>query len=148
MNYEIVKLEKKTVLGVEKRTGNNDPECQKIIGGLWQQFMGEHIAENIKNRANEYCIGLYSSYDFTNMTYAVMVGAEVTENDNSQLSQRIIPAGNYALFRVTGDVVKDVAEAWNQIWQMPLDRSYTADFEEYISNDNGVAQINIDVALK
>ena len=148
MNYEIVKLEKKVVIGIENRTGNTDPECQKIIGGLWQQFMGENIAQSLKNKSNDYCIGLYCDYDFKNMTYTVMAGAEVTENQNPELTQRIIPAGNYAMFRVTGDVVNDVADAWNYIWQLPLDRSFAADFEEYISNDNGVAEINIYVALK
>lgn len=148
MNYEIVKLEKKTVVGIENRTGNTDPECQKIIGGLWQKFMGEKVAESVKNKSNDYCIGLYSDYDFKNMTYAVMVGTEVTENENAELEQRVIPAGNYAMFKVTGDVVKDVADAWTEIWNLPLDRSYTADFEEYISNVGGVAQVNIYVALK
>lgn len=38
MNYEIVNLEEKIVVGITARTGNNDPECQKVIGGLWQDL--------------------------------------------------------------------------------------------------------------
>ena len=134
MNYEIVNLNEKIIAGITARTGNSDPECQKIIGGLWQDFMGKGIWDSMKNKANEYCIGLYSDYDFSNMTY--------------ELKVKKIPGGRFALFRIKGDVIKDVAEAWEKIWTMPLERSFTGDFEEYISNENGIAEINIYVALR
>lgn len=148
MNYEVVNLEEKIIVGITARTGNNDPDCQKIIGGLWQDFMGKGALGSLKNKANEYCIGLYTNYDFDEMTYDVTVGAEVCENGDQQLFAKTIPAGKYAVFNVKGDVVTDVSNAWNEIWAMPLERTYTADFEEYLSNENGVADINIYVALK
>lgn len=148
MNYEVVNLEEKTIVGVTARTGNNDPQCQAVIGGLWQRFMGEGIEAGVRNKANAYCVGLYSDYDMKEMKYDTTVGVEVTGNANPELSVKIIPAGRYAKFHIEGDVVRDVAAAWNDIWKMPLERSFTADFEEYISNDNGAAQIDIYVALK
>lgn len=147
MNYEIVNLEEKIVVGITARTGNNDPECQKVIGGLWQDFMSKGIWESMKNKANEYCIGLYSNYDFTDMTYDVTIGAEVTQAD-TELNVKKIPGGKFALFRVKGDVVKAVSEAWEKIWAIPLERSFAGDFEEYVSNENGIAEINIYIALK
>lgn len=147
MNYEIVNLEKKNIVGLTAKTGNNDPDCQRIIGGLWQDFMNKGIWNSLNNKTNTYCVGLYSNYDFVNMTYDVTVGAEVSENANPELSQRTIPEGRYAVFNITGDVVKDVANAWEEIWAMTLDRSFTGDFEEYLSNENGVANVNIYVAL-
>ncbi len=148
MNYEIVNLEEKTIVGLTARTGNTDPDCQKIIGGLWQDFMGKGIMNGLKNKANAYCVGLYSDYDFATMKYDVTVGAEVSENGNSELSAKTIPAGKYARFSIKGDVVKDVSNAWQEIWAMSLERTFTADFEEYISNENGVAEVYIYVALK
>ena len=147
MNYEIVNLEEKIVVGITARTGNNDPECQKVIGGLWQDFMSKGIWESMKNKANEYCIGLYSNYDFTDMTYDVTIGAEVTQAD-TKINVKKIPGGKFALFRVKGDVVKAVSEAWEKIWAIPLERSFAGDFEEYVSNEYGIAEINIYVALK
>lgn len=147
MNYEIVNLEEKIVVGITARTGNNDPECQKVIGGLWQDFMSKGIWESMKNKANEYCIGLYSNYDFADMTYDVTIGAEVTQAD-TELNVKKIPGGKFALFRVKGDVVKAVSEAWEKIWAIPLERSFAGDFEEYVSNENGIAEINIYIALK
>ncbi len=148
MNYEIVNLEEKIIVGLTGRTGNNDPDCQKIIGGLWQDFMGKGIAESLKNKANPYCVGLYSNYDFVNNAYDVTVGAEVSQNGNPELSAKTIPAGKYAVFSIKGDVVKAVSAAWDEIWAMPLERTYTADFEEYLSNENGVADVKIYIALK
>ena len=148
MNYEIVNLEEKIVVGVTARTGNTDPDCQKIIGGLWQDFMGKGIFASLENKANVYCVGLYSDYNFDEMTYDVTVGAEVSANENSEFSEKTIPAGKYAVFNVKGDVVTDVSNAWNEIWAMPLERSFTGDFEEYLSNENGVADVNIYIALK
>ncbi len=146
MNYEIVTLKEKIVVGIGARTGNNDPDCSNVIGGLWQKFMGDGIWEAMKNKANTYCIGLYSDYDET--SYDVTVGCEVMENGNPELTEKRIAAGQYAVFSVKGDVVKDVAQAWEKIWVMPLDRSFSGDFEEYLSNDNGVADIKIYIALK
>lgn len=146
MNYEIVTLQEKIVVGVTARTSHTDPQCQQVIGGLWQKFMEDGIWASIQNQANPYCVGLYSGYDET--SYDVTVGAEVTKNENPQLIEKIIPAGNYAVFQIKGDIVKDVAEAWDKIWALPLERNFTGDFEEYLSNENGVAEIKIYIALK
>ena len=146
MNYEIVTLQEKIVVGVMARTSHTAPQCQQIIGGLWRKFMEDGIWASIRNKANPYCVGLYSGYDET--SYDVTVGAEVTKNGNPQLVEKIIPASNYAVFCIRGDVVKDVSEAWDKIWTLPLERSFTCDFEEYLSNENGVAEIKIYIALK
>lgn len=148
MNYETVELDEKIIVGLTGRTGNTDPDCQKIIGGLWQDFMAGGVSGKVKNKANSYCVGLYSGYDFNLMTYDVTVGCEVTGNDNPELSERVIPAGRYAKFHVKGDVVKDVSDAWETIWVMPLERSFTGDFEEYTGKEGDMADVDIYVALK
>lgn len=148
MNYEIVNLEEKIFIGISERTGTNDPQCQAKIGGLWQKYMSEGICDSINNKANDYCVGLYSDYDFGNFSYDILVGREVSEAYDTRLTVKKIPGGRYALFKIKGDVVKDVSKAWEVIWKMNLDRSFTGDFEEYLSNENGIAEINIYIALK
>lgn len=147
MEYEIVDQKEKQIVGLTARTGNLDPDCQRIIGSLWHEFMNRQIAEAIPNKANSFCVGLYSQYNFQDMTYDVTVGCEVTAHSESGLTLRIIPAGRYAMFSVRGDVVEDVAKAWDTIWEMPLERTYTGDYEEYISNENGIADVRIYIAL-
>lgn len=129
MNYEIVNLEQKIVVGVNTKTGNDDPEMTKKIGSLWQDLFGKNIFFGIQNKVNAHSIGLYS--DYTENGYEVTVGCEVSENANKELTEKIIPAGKYAKFVVQGDPQKAVGEAWSAIWSMPLDRTFAADFEEY-----------------
>lgn len=146
MNYEIVNLEQKTVVGLSAVTGNADPKMGEVISGLWEKLYQGGVNAAIKNKVNEYAIGLYS--DYANGQYCVTVGNEVSKPENEELTVKVIPAGKYAKFSVHGDMVKAVAEAWGEIWQMDLDRSFTGDFEEYLNSDWESADINIYVALK
>lgn len=146
MNYEVVTLNQKTVVGVSAVTSNSDPDMGKIIGGLWDKFYNGGVHAAVKNKENEFAIGLYSDYEGEN--YCVTVGNQVSKAENEELAVKVIPAGKYAKFSVHGHMVKDVAEAWGKIWQMDLDRSFTGDFEEYLNADFENADIDIYVALK
>ena len=146
MKYEIVNLEEKIVVGVSAITSNDDPKMEQVIGGLWGKLYQGGVNEVIKNKANEYAIGLYSDYE--NNKYCVTVGNEVSRVENEKLTVKKIPAGKYARFSIEGHMQKAVAEAWNKIWQMDLDRSYKADFEEYLNADYNNAKIYIYISLK
>lgn len=146
MDYEVVTLQEKTVVGVSDKTGNSDPKMGAIIGELWRKLYQDGISQQIQNRVNEYAIGLYSDYE--GEQYSVTVGHEVSQAENDNLVKKVIPAGNYAKFSVHGDMQKAVAQSWEAIWQMNLDRSYTGDFEEYLNCVDGVADINLYIALK
>ena len=39
MNYEIVNLEEKRVVGLAARTNNQSPEMGAVIGGLWEKVL-------------------------------------------------------------------------------------------------------------
>lgn len=146
MNYEIVNLEEKTIVGVCTTTGNDDPKMTEKIGKLWVDLYQGGINSKIKNKVNEYAIGLYSDYNENG--YTVTAGNEVSKSENSDLTTKIIPAGKYAKFSVHGHMEKAVAEAWGEIWKMDLNRSFTGDFEEYLNNDWENADIDIYIALK
>ena len=146
MNYEIVNLEEKIVVGVSAITSNDDPKMGEVIGSLWEKLYQGGINEIIKNKANEYAIGLYSDYEENK--YCVTVGNEVSSIENEELIVKKIPAGKYAKFFIEGHMQKAVAEAWSEIWQMDLDRSYKADFEEYLNADYDNAKINIYISVR
>ena len=62
---------------------------------------------------------------------------------------KTIPAGRYAEFVVRGDVQRAAGEFWTEVWKLPLDRAYTADFEEYWPEAEGEEQeIHVFLALK
>lgn len=146
MNYEIVNLKEKIVVGISEVTGNEDPEMGKVIGDLWNKLYQDGISMTIRNRVNEYAIGLYS--DYNDNKYSVTIGHEVSKNENRELVSKIIPSGKYAKFTIKGNMVTAVAEAWKEIWKMNLDRRFTGDFEEYLNSDYENADINIYIALR
>lgn len=145
MKYEIVNLEQKILVGVSAITGNADPKMGEVIGGLWGKLYQGGIGATIKNKVNEYAIGLYS--DYSNDQYCITVGNEVLKSENKELAVKIIPAGRYAKFSVHGNMVTAVADAWGEIWKMDLDRSYQGDFEEYLNADCENADIDIYISL-
>lgn len=146
MNYEIVNLEEKIIVGVSAITSNDDPKMGQVIGELWEKLYQDGINKIIKNKANEYAIGLYSDYE--DNKYCITVGNEVCRVENEDLIVKKIPAGKYAKFSIEGHMQKAVAEVWNNIWQMDLDRSYKVDFEEYLNADYDNAKINIYISVR
>lgn len=146
MKYEIVNLEEKIIVGHCAVTSNNSPDMGKVIGNLWRNFYEGGISQSVKNKVNSFAIGLYS--DYLGENYTITVGNEVTEPKNDELTIKVISAGKYAKFSVHGNMVAAVAEAWDEIWKMDLDRSYAGDFEEYLNNDFENADVNIYIALK
>ena len=80
MNYEIVELKEKTIVGFAARTSNEDPQMGAIIGDLWKQLYTPENTEKIQNRVNAYAIGLYSDYDKEG--YQVTAGFEVSDAES------------------------------------------------------------------
>ena len=143
MNYEIVELKEKTIVGFTARTSNEDPQMGAIIGGLWKQLYTPENTAKIQNRVNSYAIGLYSNYDKEG--YQVTAGFEVSDAESGNgFAVKNIPAGRYAKFSVHGDMIEAVANSWKEIWETPLDRTFTGDFEEYLSQED----IDIYIAIK
>lgn len=145
MEYEIVELPQMTVRGLGCRTSNTAPDMSQKIGGLWKSFFGG-VFQSIDKKASPYTYGVYSNYatDFTG-EYDMTVGCHVTEDSGSDSTvTTVIPEGKYAKFTLHGDAQKDIYAFWCRLWFMPLDRAYTADFEEYVSEND----FNIYISIK
>lgn len=152
MDYEVVKLEEKTVVGLMARTSNTSPDMGMVIGGLWQRFFQEGVFASIADKKNEKSLGIYTDYagDEKN-DYSVLVACEVAGEGTEALPEgtvvRKIAEGNYAKFVVKGHMQKAVAEFWEKLWQMDLPRAFTSDFEEYQNSDMEHAEIHIYISL-
>lgn len=147
MNYEIVNLEEKTIVGVSTVTSNQDVNMSKKIGELWTELYQGGVSAKIENKVNEYAVGLYSDYTKDGQ-YTVTAGNEVSKAENNDLITKVIFKGRYAKFSVQGHMEKAVASAWENIWKTELDRSFTGDFEEYLDCDFENCNIDIYIALK
>lgn len=152
MQYEIVQLSEKTVVGLCTRTSNLAEDMSAKIGGLWRSFFEDGVYAAIANKSTQTTLGLYSDYAGNEKdAYDMTVCCEVSSAENlpPHLTKKTIPAGKYAKFVIHGDPVNAVMQFWMKLWKMPLDRAFTADFEEYISvNEDGSGEIHIYISLK
>lgn len=154
MNYEIVNLKEKTLVGVSARTNNASPDRGQVIGGLWQRLYSPEIVSKIENRVNEKACGIYTDYaddEKGDYTAAAMfevdsVGNRISLPNGTEM--RKIPAGKYARFVVKGNQITAVFEFWQKLWKMDLDRAFVCDFEEYQNSDPENAEIHIYISLK
>lgn len=156
MDYEVVELKEKTVVGLTTRTRNSDEDMTSKIGSLWNDFYQKGIYASISNKANAKACGIYSDYETdVNGEYSVTVGCEVTnamETSNHTII-KTIPAGKYAKFIVRGQMQKAVSDFWEQLWKINfgdrnLERSYQCDFEEYQNGDMENAEIHVYISVK
>ena len=141
LNYEVIHVEKRSLAVVSVRTGNMEGDCREKIGALW----GRYFSMGGGGAGPCYCV--YTNYHMDDESYDAMVGFE-TEHCPEGFAAAELPEGDYARFRVHGDVRETAAAAWREIWSMPIPRAYTADFEVYGRTDTGgEADIEIYVAL-
>lgn len=151
MEYKIITLEEKTVVGVSARTNNFAPDIGEKIGGLWSKFYQSGIYSSIENKKNEKALGIYTEYAGDEKEdYTIVVACEVEKADvipDTAIKTKI-PAGKYAKFEIIGDVKKDVSEFWSQLWKMDLPRSFVCDFEEYENDNMENSKVNIYIGLK
>lgn len=146
MEYEIVELKARTVVGMGIRTRNDAPDMAQKIGGVWAAFLGGERAK-VNSAPDAPCLGLYTNYDWADVSYD-MLAATQGETCPEGFRRVEIPAGKYAKFTFHGDVQKATAEAWGRIWAEPLPRACQVDFEEYGQpGPDGQADISIYVGL-
>lgn len=154
MDYTIVELAERRIVGLTINTSNSDPDCTEKIGGVWRAFMDEGMAESVPEAVTEpyLCFGLYYDYAMADQSYTMMVGCESAGGRAcNPLQELVIPAGTYAKFTVHGDCVDTVVEAWNEIWAMEeltARRAWTVDFEAYPpGSDQADTDIDLYIAL-
>ena len=151
MDYEVVFLEEKMVAGLRARTKNDAPDMGVIIGGMWQRLYGEGILQKIEGKINEHTIAFYDAYESNaNGLYDVTIGAEVKrdQQDLQELVVKRIPKGKYARFLVEGPMESAVCQFWSKLWKMPLERTYSGDFEEYVDGDEVNCKAYIYIGIK
>lgn len=158
MEYKIVEIDEKIIVGLSERMKNDNTTIEKIKN-LWKNFCNEDgIGEikNIRDRINKNTVSVYYNYSNENeLEYNNLIGCEV-ENKNTYISNNltriIIPSGKYAKFTIYGNPNIEVTKFWNEFWGSfgnDLDRLFSYDFEEYIQgNDNNNMEINIYIGIK
>ena len=148
MNYELVTLGKKVVQGKSIVTSNEKAKTMNEIGKTWEEFINEGIYKNIENKINGEVIGLYYGYE-NDMTgdYNFMTCCEVNSESESVNHCVVIPESKYAKFSFKGNMITDVIKAWEEIWEMSIDRKYSFDFEVYHNDSEDINNQTIDIFI-
>ncbi len=123
------------IIGIAVRTTNENGQAGKDIEALWERFMAEKVQEKIPNKIDNDIYGIYTDYESDHTKpYTAILGCKVhnlSEVPEGFVSKKL-GGGNFVKFEATGDLRQGIVyQKWLDIWEMDLDRTYSADFEIY-----------------
>jgi predicted transcriptional regulator YdeE len=144
-----------TLIGIAlpKKTTNENQQSTTDIGAFWQTFMKENVSSKIPGRIGDDIYAVYFDYegDYTKpFAYfiGVPVGSDVTVP--AGMVKMDIPTGRYQHYTAKGKMPECMIDAWKQIWNADIKRTYTADYEVYGSRsaDPENAEVDIFIAVE
>ncbi|HLY96978.1 MAG TPA: GyrI-like domain-containing protein [Sideroxyarcus sp.] len=152
MQPRLVELQPFILSGISIRTSNSEQvqPSKATIGGLWQRFMGQGLADKIPDKLPDSPLyGVYSGYEsdangqFT-ATVAVAVSAATPAFDTIEVG-----GGRYLVFEARGAIPQSVIDAWGRIWPFfesskEWKRRFAEDFEVYRNQDKVEIYIGIE----
>ena len=151
---EKLTIESFKVIGISVRTTNKNNQVAKDIGDLWGRFINDKVLEAIPNKIDNTIYSIYTDYESDHTKpYTTILGCKVKNLDTIPVGMvgKSIKGGNYVKFSTKGDLMKDlVINKWFEIWEMDLNRLFTADFEVFgeKAQDPADAEIDILIAIK
>ena len=149
-----VKIEPFKLIGISIRTTNENGQANKEIADLWGVFMAENILDKIPNKVNNTVYSLYTDYESDHTKpYTAILGCKVEKLDliPEGMIGKEFEGGNYVKMTAKGDLTKGlIVNKWSEIWEMGLDRIFTADFEVFGEKAQNINDAEIDflVAVK
>lgn len=149
-----VKIEPFKVIGISVRTTNENGQAGKDIPVLWEKMISEDILNSIPNKIDNTIYSIYTDYEKDHTKpYTTVLGCKVESLDNipEGMAGYSFDGGDYLKFTTKGDLSKDlVINEWIKIWNMNLERTFTADFEVYgkKAQNPSDAEVDIFIAVK
>lgn len=146
-----VKIEPFKVIGISVRTTNENNQAGKDIADLWGKFMSENVLDTIPNKIDNTVYSIYTDYESDHKKpYTTILGCRV-ENLNdipNGMIGKSFDGGNYVKLSATGNLAKGlIINKWLEIWEMNLDRVFSADFEVFGEKAQNPAHAEIDFLI-
>ena len=130
-----VKIEPFKIIGISVRTTNENGRAAKEIAELWGKFMSVNISDAIPNKIDNTVYSIYTDYESDHTKpYTAILGCKVENFDTipDGMIGKSFDGGNYVKLSAKGDLTKGlIVNKWSQIWEMGLERLFTADFEVF-----------------
>ncbi|MFZ4929295.1 GyrI-like domain-containing protein [Chryseobacterium sp. Mn2064] len=147
----ITKVEPFQVIGIAVRTTNENNQAAKDIPVLWEKFMKENISAAIPNKVDDTVYSIYTEYEKDHTKpYTTILGCKVESLDHIPKGMTGISfeGGNYLKFTAKGNLADGlVINEWIKIWNMDLDRVFTADFEVYGEKAQNPSDAEVDILI-
>lgn len=134
MNFETVELPMFFVAGISVRTINKEGHADKDIGGLWQRFTQENLADKLEDKEGSELYCVYTDYESGHTDYyTAILGCKVSSIAYlpEGFTGKAIPASKYHVYTPEGKFPANIAATWQHIWATAEERIYTADFDKY-----------------
>lgn len=142
------------IIGISVRTTNENNQAAIDITDLWGKFMGENVLEAIPNKVDDTIYSIYTNYESDHTKpYTTVLGCKVSTLTSipDGMIGKSFDGGNYVKLSAKGDLMKGlIINKWIEIWEMDLDRAFTADFEVFGEKAQNPTDAEIDflIALK
>lgn len=120
------------IVGISTRTTNENSQAKKDIGACYERFYGEDLPSRIQNKTSQDIYVIYTEYEGNyTQPYTCIIGCPVEsfEGVPEGFVTLEIPEKEYAYFEAAGDMPRSIVETWQKIWNSPIEREYTLDFE-------------------
>ncbi|MGH1339234.1 MAG: GyrI-like domain-containing protein [Aureispira sp.] len=123
------------LLGLSKRTSNQNNQAIQDIGALWQQWSKGKWSERIPHLLSQEFCCVYTNYEGDYMApYDVILGHKVRslENIPEGLVGHTVVGGTAAQYTAQAPALDQaIGDTWRTIWSIDLKRAYQSDFELY-----------------
>jgi len=142
------------VIGISVRTTNENNQAEKDLTHLWNRFINDKILETIPNKIDDTVYSIYTEYESDHtQPYTTILGCKVATLNTipEGMIGKSFDGGNYVKLTAKGDLAKGlIINKWVEIWEMDLDRMFTADFEVFGEKAQNPAEAEIDffIAVK
>ena len=144
--FERVNLPEFFIAGIAVNTTNQDGQSEKDICDLWTRFTTENMAQKIAGKLSDdiYCV--YTDYESDHTgRYIAVLGCRVEDADS--VPTALVPDGDYHIYKPEGKFPDSVANTWRQIWQTPIERKYSADYDLYKAGAKSFEETEAEVYL-
>lgn len=146
-----VKIEPFKVIGIAVRTTNENNQAAEDIPVLWEKLMNENMVEKIPNKIDNTIYSIYTDYEKDHTKpYTTLLGCKVENLDiiPEGMVGKSFEGGNYVKFNPKGNLAEDlVINEWIKIWNMDLERIFTADFEIYGEKTQNPEEAEVDILI-
>lgn len=146
-----VNIEPFKVIGISVRTTNENNQAAKDIADLWNRFMNDKILDAIPNKIDNTVYSVYTEYESDHTKpYTTILGCKVENLDNipNGMVGKLFDGGNYVKLSAKGDLAKGlIIKKWLEIWEMDIERAFTADFEVFGEKAQNPTEAEIDFLI-